>query len=139
MKFYIASRLDNVPTVKSVADILKASGHKHTYDWTIHGNVCSEGAQRLSDVAYKEIKGVTDADLVIVILPGERGTHTELGAALALQKQIIICAQNDTYFNTDDKTCSFYWHGGARRVTGPMAKWMTEILKTAYQIDRKHV
>ncbi|MHC1695635.1 MAG: nucleoside 2-deoxyribosyltransferase [Eubacteriales bacterium] len=135
MKFYIASRLENAQTVKSVADILKAHGHQHTYDWTVHGSVCGKGKERLGEVAYKELQGVIEADVVIVILPGGRGTHTELGAALASHKQILICAEDDSFFKPDTNTCSFYWHGEARRITGPVSKWVMEILKTGYRID----
>jgi hypothetical protein len=135
MKFYIASSLENAQTVKSIADILKAHGHQHTYDWTVHGSV--DGIQRLSDVAYMELQGVINADVVVVILPGGRGTHTELRAALASHKQILICAEDDSFFKPDTNTCSFYWHGEARRITGPVSKWVMEILKTGYRIDNE--
>ena len=69
MKFYIASRLENAEMVKRVAEVLKAAGYIHTYDWTEHGSVQNEGQERIIQVAENEKVGVLNADMVIVILP----------------------------------------------------------------------
>lgn len=131
MKFYIASKLENAEIVKRVAEVLKAAGHEHTYDWTVHGSVQSEGPARLSEVADCERNGVATADIVIVILPGGRGTHTELGIALGQKypPRIIICAENDDLFQQDERTCAFYWNSGIVRVTGQIDDWLREIFR----------
>ena len=75
MKFYIASKLENAEQVSKVASVLKAAGHEHTYDWTKHGSVKGEGENRLREVMQNEFFGVRDADMVIILMPGGRGTH----------------------------------------------------------------
>lgn len=131
MRFYIASKLENAETVKRVATVLKAAGHTQTYDWTQHGSVKNEGDTRLRQVAENEKQGVREADMVIVLLPGGRGTHAELGMAAAFGKDIIICAEDDQMFQTDDRTCAFYWLYCTMQVTGPMDKWLAVILERA--------
>ena len=139
MKFYIASRLENAEIVKRVAAVLKAAGHIHTYDWTEHGSVKKEAEARITEVAEKERDGVIDAQMVIVILPGGRGTHSELGIALGSgSKQIIICAETDDAFQQDDRTCAFYWNYGTTRITGSIDTWLAEILFRARRIDNPY-
>lgn len=53
-------------------------------------------------------KGVFDADRVIVLLPGGKGTHTELGMALAKNKKIIIHSKSPHSFSLCDETVAFY-------------------------------
>lgn len=135
MRFYIASRLENAETVSRVAKVLKAAGHIHTYDWTAHGSVQSEGAERINEVAEAEMRGVINADAIIVLLPGGRGTHAELGIALgAGNKSIVICAADESMFMQDDRTCAFYWNNGTQRVVGTEVEWLEAILAmmTAY-------
>lgn len=130
MKFYIASKLENAEAVSRVARALKAAGHIHTYDWTVHGSVQDKGEQRIREVAEAEKQGVLDADVVIVILPGGRGTHAELGIALgAGNKEIVICAADNSLFSADKRTCAFYWNTGIHRVTGTEDRWVNTLLK----------
>ncbi len=122
MKYYIASGLDNFKQVQELRDILNARGWEHTYDWTLHGAVYREGAERLREVAEKEVEGVYMAEVVIVILPGGRGTHLELGAAVGLAASYVcpsgeeeprICIYSpdpEKDFGTNDTTCAFYHH-----------------------------
>lgn len=121
MKFYIATRLERVEEQKALADALKKLGHQISYDWSAHGSVQNEGVDRIREVAIAETRGVLDAELVIVLLPGGRGTHTELGIALAdserqrerrgssfgSEKRIVIIGE-DT--GVDGRTCAFYHH-----------------------------
>ncbi len=136
MRFYIASRLENAEAVKKVASVLKAAGHVHTYDWTEHGSVKGEGQARLEQVAENELQGVLSAEVVIVLLPGGRGTHTELGIALGAGcTNIIICAEKDEAFQQDDRTCAFYWNTPITRIVGEMDSWLIEILSQGKAID----
>lgn len=127
LKFYIASKLENAELVSSVAEVLKSLGWKHTYDWTVHGSVQGEGEARLTEVAEYELNGVRKADIVIVLLPGGRGTHVELGAALALGKRVYIWAETNEYFLHDERTCVFYWNNRVTRVVGDI-KLLIEVL-----------
>lgn len=123
MKYYIASGLDNAEQVKKLKAILDERGWEHTYDWTVHGSVAGHGADVFSDTADKEIEGVYMADVVIVLLPGGRGTHTELGAALGVadcyvrhigetaEPRIVIYSPDpERDFGTTKTTCAFYHH-----------------------------
>lgn len=136
IKFYICSRLENAEQVTAIAEVLKAAGHIHTYDWTQHGSVQNEGADRIKQVAELEKQGVAEAELVIVILPGGRGTHAELGMAIALDKPVVICAESDEYFVQDDRTCAFYWNKNCTRIIGTSIKWVEEAMRMAIKIDR---
>jgi nucleoside 2-deoxyribosyltransferase len=100
-RFYIASSLDNAEAVRQLACTLRARGHVHTYDWTTHGAVFKPSAEpednvaAMRDVARSEMKGVTTADVVIVLLPGGRGTHVEMGGALAAGKRVLVVGDKD--------------------------------------------
>ena len=109
MKFYIASKLENHGQVKTLAGLLKGFGFEHTYDWTVHGFVKETNIETIKAVGQKEFEGVKNADVVIVLTPEGRGTHVELGMALALGKRVCICCGDDKYFRCDDNTSAFYW------------------------------
>lgn len=88
-----------------------AAGHVITYDWTLHGSVQGQGEARLRQVATNELNGVRDADLVVVLLPGGRGTHAELGMANVLGKPVILFSDSDDPFDVYlGATCAFYWN-----------------------------
>jgi len=118
MKFYIASKLENFEQVQYLAGKLKASGWIHTYDWTAHSSVKATNVETLKEVAQKEYNGVKDADVVIVLTPQGRGTHTEFGMAIALNKRIYLCHNDDMYFLCDDNTSAFYWLPNVTQLIG---------------------
>jgi hypothetical protein len=110
MKAYIASALENAPAVRVRRDQLAKHGVELTYDWTAHGSVQSQGYEVMAQVARAEADGVRRANLVIVLLPGGRGTHAELGIALATKAkwrdmQIIVCGPRA---GADGRECCFY-------------------------------
>jgi nucleoside 2-deoxyribosyltransferase len=107
IQFYLATRLENIETAKAVIETLQSRGLVCTYDWTTHGPVWAGGKERLEEVAIKELGGVFDADVVIVILPGGRGTHVEMGFAMGLGKPIILVGDGRN-FEAHEGTCAFY-------------------------------
>ena len=113
-KVYIASKIENFRQVQAVRDALLMAGHIITYDWTRHGSVVGN-LEYLKEVAENEREGVVSADVVIVLLPGGRGTHAELGMANALKIPVMLIADDDTYFRSDDNTCAFYWNNNVYR------------------------
>ncbi len=131
MKFYIASKLGNHIQVQSLAKLLKANGWEHTYDWTIHGSNKETDIEILKSIARKEFDGVKNADIVIVLTPQGRGTHAELGMAIALNKVVYICHSDDTYFKCDDNTSTFYWLPQVKHLVGTIEDVAIE-LKTIY-------
>ena len=109
MKFYIASKLENHKQVRLLSDKLKSAGWTHTYDWSTHGSVKETNIETLKEVSQLEYNGVKDADVVIILTPQGRGTHTEFGMAIALNKQVYVCHEDSTYFKCDNNTSAFYW------------------------------
>lgn len=109
MKYYIATRLSRVSEHNDLRDQLQALGHEITYDWTIHGNVRGLGRDAVRTIEKKEKQGVKDADFVIVLLPGGRGTHVEIGMSIAWEHPIIMHADPvHGFFKYDDRTSLFY-------------------------------
>jgi NTP pyrophosphatase (non-canonical NTP hydrolase) len=63
-------------------------------------------------VAEKEMSGISDATFVVVLLPGGRGTHAELGAAIISRKRIYLYDPEGEVEkgNRGEATCIFYYH-----------------------------
>lgn len=110
MKFYIATKLENHAQHNVLRDILKEHGHVCTYDWTEHGPVYESGLARIEQVAQLEHQGVAEADWVIMLWPGSRGTHVELGMAIALEKRAFIISDVVEHHQATAETCAFYHH-----------------------------
>jgi hypothetical protein len=108
VKYYIATGLENATAHNELRDAMAARGHVLTYDWTTHGNVGHLGQAAIAEVAKGEAYGVRRATVVIVLLPGGRGTHVELGMALAWGRMVILCSNEPIEANP--ATCAFYWH-----------------------------
>ncbi len=117
-----------------MAAVLKSWGWTHTYDWTVHGCVLGSG-KALRGVATKELRGVTDAELFIALLPGGRGTHTELGIALMSGCNVVLHSEDPALFNPELKdTRSFYWLGEVERICCPIEElpgWLGKKFKLA--------
>lgn len=79
----------------------------------------AEGPGRIAEVAQNEAAGVQEAELFIALLPGGRGTHTELGMAIVhaqyefdedyrkARRRIIVVGD---LIDTNGCECSFYRH-----------------------------
>lgn len=105
MKYYIATSLENHAQHNALRDDLHKYGYTCTYDWTTHGSVQDQGEQKIHEVCMLEVSGVAEADVVIVLLPGGRGTHVELGLALGMNKSVILYN-----YRAYDRWCAFYLH-----------------------------
>lgn len=114
MKFYLASGLSNIRNAATLCETLERLGYPCTYNWMRHGAAHDRGWDGLAEVAAAELHGVADADLVIILLPGGRGTHVELGAALALGKPVVILDPDQSHklHEMGAHMCSFYTHPG---------------------------
>lgn len=110
MKFYIATSLSRVTAHHTVRDSLKQMGHEISYDWTLHGSVKSVSKERLKEVALLELEGVSEADFIVVLLPGGNGTHLELGFALAKEKRVFLHSEDPLLFDLGPQTNAFYHH-----------------------------
>ena len=134
MKFYIGSGMKNNELVDEYSKILKENGWEHTYNWTknIHGDKTIED---LIEYAELEQQGVADADVVIILLPAGRGTHVELGMALAFHKRIYLCAETENEFCLDN-TVNFYQLPAVVRLTGAADENLREILHREENVYR---
>lgn len=125
---YIATGLANAAQHNRLRDVLAANGWTITYDWSTHGAVAHLGQERWEEVAVNEATGATEADFVVVLLPGGRGTHVELGLALAAGKVVYLFAETEEQLLLEEKTCIFYYHPLVRRVCGDLLDLTREIL-----------
>ncbi len=64
-----------------------------------------------------EQQGIIDSDVVIILLPAGRGTHIELGMALALNKKIFLCSATEEEFSIEN-TVNFYQLLQIKRLIG---------------------
>lgn len=105
-RFYLSTRLDRSGQAADLLDRLKARGWERTLEWEINEPSTTEGFSRL---AVAQLEAIGESDIVIVLLPGGRGTYAEVGAALALGKPIILYSPDR---ETLDKPypCTFHYH-----------------------------
>jgi len=109
-RFYLATRKDRSEQAASLLEALKARGWERTFVWTAQDETTTDG---YGEVALKELAGVREADVLIVLLPGGYGTHVEIGAALALGKPVILHAPDHKTLETP-YPCIFHYHPGVK-------------------------
>ena len=105
-RFYLATRKDRSEQAEPLLQALKAQGWERTFVWTPQDEASTDG---YAEVALKELAGVREADVLIVLLPGGYGTHVEIGAALALGKPVILHAPDRKTLETP-YPCIFHYH-----------------------------
>lgn len=127
MNFYIGSGMKNCELVNYYSKILEEKGWKHTYNWAknINGD---ETIKDLIEYSKLEQQGIIDSDVVIILLPAGRGTHIELGMALALNKKIFLCSETKEEFNIKN-TVNFYLLPNIVRLVGTADENLKEIIK----------
>ncbi|KPB03273.1 nucleoside 2-deoxyribosyltransferase [Bacillus sp. CHD6a] len=114
-KFYIASSLGNIEKVREVSKRLKDKGFIHTYDWTKNERAAT--LKELKEIGEKELIAVLEADFLIVLLPGGKGSHIEFGIALGQGKKIFLYSQNDD-INNVETTSTFYHLDNVEKIVG---------------------
>lgn len=129
MKFYIASSLINYQQVRDLSRLLKNAGWENTYDWTSHCSVREIDVETLKSIGEKEYEGIKRSDVVIILTPQGRGTHTEFGIAIALNKKVYLCHHDDTYFKCGDNTSAYYWLSQVNQLIGNTEDIAGELLK----------
>jgi nucleoside 2-deoxyribosyltransferase len=105
-RFFLSTRKDRSAEADALSASLKSHGWERTFAWTGEDNAGTEGH---AAVAVAELKGVRDADVLVVLLPGGYGTHVEIGAALALGKPVILHAPDRKTLETP-YPCVFHYH-----------------------------
>lgn len=116
MKFYIGSGFKNCELVNYYSKVLQENGWEHTYNWT--KNISNTPTvEDLIKYSKLEQNAIIDADVIIILLPAGRGTHIELGMALALNKKIFLCSASEDEFSIEN-TVNFYQLPQIKRVVG---------------------
>lgn len=115
MKYYIATSTTRALFHNLVRDQLNKFGHEITYDWTTHGSVRETSPARLQEVAHAELQGILDSDFIVVLLPGGKGTHVELGFSIASKKTVFIHSEDPSVFELGPQVCAFYHHADVTR------------------------
>lgn len=86
---YIASALDNWRRVRSIRDKFSDTGISLSYDWSKHGEDEVPESEAIL-FARAELDGIKKSSCLLLITPGNRGTHWESGYAYALGIPIIM-------------------------------------------------
>lgn len=121
MRFYIASSFQNIKQVRHVANALTQKGFVHTYDWT--QNEKAETLEQLRCIGEAEKQAVTTSDFVVILLPGGKGAHIELGIALALSKRLYLYSPTDELYNPSN-TSTFYHVKGVNKFAGDLDEFI---------------
>jgi nucleoside 2-deoxyribosyltransferase len=122
-QFYIASGFANKNLVSHSAASFKAKGFVHTYDWT--KNEKTSSVEALHEIGTAELKAVMTADFVLIILPGGKGTHVELGIAIASGKKIYLYSKDPKVF----LETTFYQVSGVEHFTGDIGNVIDRIVE----------
>lgn len=137
MKVYITSTVDRQRQAERLRDILISAGHTITYDWMEHGTV--RGTDAMRRVAKNQLSvGVRDADVLIALLPGTHRTFAEIGAALVLDKPVILCAEDEETFNsTEIDAAMLYYHARVvARLNDPEPEMLMRLLEGLNRHER---
>ncbi|OGO87706.1 MAG: hypothetical protein A2Y24_02060 [Clostridiales bacterium GWE2_32_10] len=131
MKFFIGSDRKNIENVDYVARILKENGWEHTYDWTINikdYNIKLDSKEKQKKVAMSAYEGIKNADVVILLFPGGKGTHVELGISIALNKNIEVWTSDESIYEFNQNTSSFYWTDYVKHNRVNIEKFVSKLL-----------
>lgn len=142
---YIATGLENFGQHNLLRDSLKPYGVGITYDWTRHGPVYRDGDRRCREVSGLEAEGVIEADLVVVMLPGGRGTHVELGIAIGANnvqehpRPIIVYSSPEDAKRVGlvdgPEMCAFYFHEQVQIVIGSLDDLRSAIVRKLADLE----
>lgn len=103
MKFYVATSMHNKSAARAAMDLIEASGHEVTHDWTWEdASSFTQGTPvfeaYLEHCGRQDLRGVQKADAVIVLAhPEMRDTRAELGIALGMGKPVFIVEPGKTH------------------------------------------
>ncbi|MDN3451724.1 nucleoside 2-deoxyribosyltransferase [Planococcus sp. APC 3906] len=117
MKFYIASSFANQDMVKQLSRKLINQGHAQTYDWTMNSK--AENAEALAAIGQLEKAAVLEADVFFILLPAGKGSHIELGMALAAGKKVYLFSEEADVYDFS-ATTTFYHLPEVERVIGTL-------------------
>ena len=127
MKFYIGSGFKNAKLVNELASQLLQSGWQHTYNWA-NSILEKETKEDMIRFSQLEQQAILDSDVIIILLPAGRGTHIELGMALAFEKKIYLCSTQQEAFQIEN-TVNFYELPQIRKIVGNIEEISSKIIE----------
>lgn len=87
-----------------------------------------ETIEDMIEFSKLEQKAIENSDVVIIILPAGRGTHIELGMAIALNKKVILCSLEKETFNIENIP-NFYALPNIKKVVGTTDQIIKSIIE----------
>ncbi|MDD6047675.1 MAG: hypothetical protein PUC97_09680 [bacterium] len=125
MRFYIAGGTDNTQRIQEINEALSRNGHIITSP-----DAAGTDYDALFESAYKKVFSVTDADFVLLLLPGSFETHVELGLALASRnnKRIVLWSETGEEYAEGENACAFYHHTAVERRSGSFEELLEMLL-----------
>lgn len=125
MRFYIAGGTDNAQRIQEINEALSRNGHIITSP-----DAAGTDYDALFESAYKKVFSVTDADFVLLLLPGSFETHVELGLALASRnnKRIVLWSETGEEYAEGENACAFYHHTAVERRSGSFEELLEMLL-----------
>ena len=125
MKVYIGAKFGNMDKVISLSKRLEEKDIINNYNWALDLKE-EESEDDLIESAKKELKAIKESDCVIFLLPLGRGSHVELGMALACDKQVILCGESNELFENDP--INFYKLPGIIKIVDSYDKMEDKII-----------
>lgn len=126
MRFYIASSYHNRDLVRVASFLFSQNDLIQTYDWTMNEKAAT--FEELRYIGEEAKQGIIDADFVVIILPAGKGSHLELGMAMALNKRIYLYSPDEEIYNMD-KTVTYYFLPEIRPFVGQLADFISFVIK----------
>lgn len=124
-KIYIGSKFKNANKVNELTNAFEKLDVINAYNWAANIKE-KETKEDLIDFAKKEMNAIKDADDVIFLLPLGKGSHIELGMALAYNKKIYLVSNDKNDF--DNNTVNFYEMDGIKKVVVSDEKLISSII-----------
>ena len=127
LKFYIASSYENRNLVRAASFLFDQNDFLNSYDWTLNDKAETFEEYRL--IGEEEKQGIIESDFFVMILPAGKGSHVELGMALALDKRIYLYSPDEEIYNME-KTDTYYFLQGVKPFVGQIADFISFVIKS---------
>lgn len=116
---YVGGKWTEKEFIRSIMDKLTLMGYRITHDWTSFETLDNAKLHRQT-CADLDIQGVRDANIAIFLFTDPkypyRGTFTELGAALALNKKVYVVCPDFDGASFECTTNCFFHHSSIQYV-----------------------
>ena len=128
LKFYVASSFQNINQVRAITNELAQMGWQLAYDWTLNNR--ADSINDLQRIGVLEKTAIEDSELVLIVLPGGKGTHVELGLAIAGKKKIILYSPDYKILDVECST-TFYHLPEIEKYVGSIEEFL-ELVKSKF-------